>query len=76
LIPGVAFTAACDRLGYGGGFYDGLLSRWDSRPLLVAAAFDVQIVDALPVNSNDQPVDHVVSETRSFRRIAPATDAR
>ena len=44
LVPGVAFTARCERLGYGGGFYDRFIRGLASRPALVAAAFSVQVV--------------------------------
>lgn len=68
LAPGVAFTRRGDRLGYGGGFYDRLLGGWPSRPPVIAAAFDAQIVDALPVQTNDVPVDVVVTESGVFSR--------
>lgn len=63
LAPGVAFTRAGARLGYGGGFYDRLLGEWPSRPPVIAAAFDLQIVDAMPVEPTDVPVDAVVTES-------------
>ncbi len=69
VVPGVAFTAACDRLGYGGGYYDELLSRWELVPACVAAAFDVQIVDTLPVTARDQAVDVVVTPNGVYRRF-------
>jgi len=69
LAPGVAFTSRCERLGYGGGFYDGLLSRWTHpRPPVIAAAFGLQIVDALPMGPADVPVDMVVTEDALYRR--------
>jgi 5-formyltetrahydrofolate cyclo-ligase len=62
LLPGVAFTPQCDRLGYGGGFYDRLIPRFASRPPLVAASFALQIRDAIPLDANDQRVDVVITE--------------
>lgn len=66
LVPGVAFTRDCDRLGYGGGFYDRALG--DLRPACrkIAAAFSVQIVDSLPAGPNDRQVDVVVTESGCF----------
>ena len=62
LLPGVAFTPQCDRLGYGGGFYDRLIPRFAQRPPLVAASFALQIRDAIPLDANDQRVDVVITE--------------
>lgn len=65
LLPGVAFTVAGDRLGYGGGFYDKLLAGWlqsQRRPALVAAAFSLQIVPWLPQEATDVAVQKIVTE--------------
>jgi 5,10-methenyltetrahydrofolate synthetase len=68
LVPGVAFTARCERLGYGRGFYDQLIARFPRRPPLVAAAFALQIVLELPVSQTDQPVDTVITEDAVYDR--------
>ena len=68
LVPGVAFTRECNRLGYGGGFYDGLIGNWASPPQLIAGAFDVQVVAQVPLDSSDQPIDCVVTESSDFAR--------
>ena len=68
LVPGVAFTRHCERLGYGGGYYDGFMRGLASRPPLIAAAFSVQILPALPVSEHDQYVDCVVTENAEYRR--------
>ena len=71
LVPGVAFTPRCERLGYGGGFYDRLLSEWSGhRPRAAVAAFNLQIVDSLPMGPTDAPVDLVVTEDVSYMRPA------
>jgi 5-formyltetrahydrofolate cyclo-ligase len=69
LVPGVAFTPRCERLGYGGGYYDGLINAFDRRPALVAAAFSLQIVPELPFTERDQKVDVVVTEDAVFARV-------
>jgi 5-formyltetrahydrofolate cyclo-ligase len=68
LAPGVAFSPGCDRLGYGGGFYDKLLAGRGAHPLVIAAAFDLQIVASLPVGPDDVPVDMVITESTTYRR--------
>ena len=68
LAPGVAFTPDGGRLGYGGGFYDRLLADWPGRPPILAAAFDMQVLDELPLAAHDVPVDAVVTESRVLFR--------
>lgn len=67
LVPGVAFTRRCERLGYGGGYYDGFIRALAHRPQLVAAAFELQLMPELPVTDRDQVVDLVVTEDAEYR---------
>ncbi|MDP8900968.1 MAG: 5-formyltetrahydrofolate cyclo-ligase [Actinomycetota bacterium] len=69
LIPGVAFDRRGRRLGYGGGFYDRLLAGGlrEATPR-VSGAFEVQVVDEVPVDPHDAPVDLVVTEDRAYGR--------
>jgi len=69
LVPGVAFSATGERLGYGGGFYDRLVSALDDSVPRIAAAFSIQIVDDLPVGPRDQRVHRVVTEATRIRKI-------
>ena len=66
LLPGVAFTRDGARLGYGGGYYDKLLVSMAQRPALVAAAFALQIVEALPQEATDVRVEWVITEQESI----------
>lgn len=69
LLPGVAFTRGGARLGYGGGFYDKLLAGSDAgreRPVLVAAAFALQIVEQLPQEATDIKVERIVTEQETI----------
>jgi len=68
LVPGVAFTAQCERLGYGAGFYDQLIARFSRHPELVAAAYALQIVPRLPMSKTDQLVDTVITEDAVYCR--------
>ncbi|HJR18599.1 MAG TPA: 5-formyltetrahydrofolate cyclo-ligase [Actinomycetota bacterium] len=67
LVPGVAFDERGNRLGYGGGFYDGLLSEITTRIPRIGVCFDLQVVDDVPAADHDQPVDLVVTERRLIR---------
>jgi len=59
LMPGLAFDEEGHRIGYGGGFYDKFLAREPAHPT-VALCYDFQIVDDLPVDHYDIPVDCVL----------------
>jgi len=70
LIPGVAFDPAGRRLGYGLGYYDRALENASSESLLVGLAFEVQIVDEVPVTEQDIPVDMIITEQRVIKTSA------
>ncbi len=59
LMPGLAFTKNGDRMGYGGGFYDRFLAEEPSHPTL-ALCYDFQMVENLPTEEYDIPVDSVL----------------
>ncbi len=67
LIPGVAFDLNCFRLGYGGGFYDRFLAKWDIGTK-IGICFEFQLLEKVPVEPFDRPVDMVVTEKRVIRR--------
>jgi 5-formyltetrahydrofolate cyclo-ligase len=71
LVPGVAFTRRCERLGYGGGYYDGFIRGLSRRPPLVAAAFELQLLPELPSTERDQPVDLVITEDSEYKVPSP-----
>ncbi len=62
LVPGLAFTRDGQRLGRGGGFYDRFLPRLPAGATKLGICFDLQMVEALPVESHDWRVDAVVTE--------------
>lgn len=59
LMPGLAFDRTGNRMGYGGGFYDKFLAAEPNHPT-VALCYDFQLVDSIPVDSYDIPVDVVL----------------
>lgn len=63
VLPGVAFDEQGIRLGYGLGCYDRALAQ-ARRPTLVGLAYDFQVVESLPREEHDIPVDFVVTERR------------
>lgn len=59
LMPGLAFTRDGLRMGYGGGFYDRFLAQEMHKT--IALCYDFQLVDELPTEAHDVPVDAVLS---------------
>ena len=59
LMPGMAFTKDGKRMGYGGGFYDKFLAAEPNHPT-VALCYDFQMVEDLPTEEYDIPVDCVL----------------
>ena len=59
LMPGLAFDREGHRIGYGGGFYDRFLAEEPNHPTL-ALCYDFQIVENLPTEEYDIPVDLVL----------------
>lgn len=60
LVPGIAFDRRGWRIGFGAGLYDRFLSGVAAPR--VALAFSLQILDPLPVEPHDEPVDWIVTE--------------
>ncbi len=59
IVPGLAFTAAGDRLGYGRGYYDLLLPTLSATS--IGVCFEDQLVDEMPLAAHDVRVDTVIS---------------
>ena len=59
LMPGLAFTTDGKRMGYGGGFYDKFLAAEPDHPT-VALCYGFQMVEDLPTEEYDIPVDCVL----------------
>lgn len=67
LVPGLVFDPRGGRIGYGAGYYDRLLAAWPPPvPPLIAGAFELQVVPAVPVLPTDRRVDLVVTESRTY----------
>ena len=62
LVPGIGFDALGRRLGRGKGYYDQLLSHTPAKKCGIA--FDWQVVDELPTEPHDAPMNHLATPTR------------
>jgi len=64
-IPGLAFDVKGYRLGYGGGFYDRVLK--ETSALKVGVCYSFQLLESLPVEPHDVPVDLILTEDGIIR---------
>jgi len=64
IIPGAGFDAMGNRLGYGYGYYDKLLSKMQRHFTAIALAFEEQIVPRIPNEIHDVRVDKIVTDKR------------
>ena len=64
LVPLVAFDNNLNRLGYGGGYYDRYISKFQDRDNLIkiGIGFSFQKVKSLKVNKNDKKLDFIITE--------------
>ena len=62
VVPGLAFDRRGGRIGYGKGYYDGLLSRLNSQVPRIALAFEFQVLDTVPQDEHDIQVDAIITE--------------
>jgi 5-formyltetrahydrofolate cyclo-ligase len=68
IVPGLAFDAAGRRVGFGGGYYDGVIDEARAGgAAIIGFAYDFQIVDECPAGPDDRAVDLVVTDARIVR---------
>jgi 5-formyltetrahydrofolate cyclo-ligase len=68
LVPGIAFDRRGNRIGYGKGYYDRFLQVFKPSQLKIGLCFDFQLFDELPSDSNDVPVDCIITESSVIGR--------
>jgi 5-formyltetrahydrofolate cyclo-ligase len=67
VIPGVAFDCSCNRLGYGGGYYDMLLVERQKKTPIIALAYEEQVVDEIPSEPHDIKIDMIITDKRIIK---------
>ncbi|MBU7544276.1 5-formyltetrahydrofolate cyclo-ligase [Weissella cibaria] len=60
VVPGLAFSEAGDRIGFGGGYYDRWLPQTTARTVALALAENVYPQPSWPLEPTDQQVDQVL----------------
>ena len=65
VVPGLGFTRSGLRLGRGKGYYDNYFRKYEEKfgqkPYLVGLAYSCQMVENLPADEFDIPLDEVLS---------------
>ena len=74
LVPLVAADARGNRLGYGKGYYDRTLTGLAATR--IGVAWDCQVIDDVPAEAWDAPLDWLVTPTRTIRCDAATFGAR
>ena len=67
IIPGAGFDPMGNRIGYGGGYYDRLLSGMEKNVPIVAPAYEEQIIDSIPSEPHDIRVKVIVTDRQLIR---------
>ncbi len=72
IVPLLAFDAKCNRMGYGGGFYDRTIATLRAKGDLrtIGFAFDAQEIENVLTEPTDQMLDIIITESRTLRPLA------
>ena len=63
ITPLLAVDIKGNRLGYGGGYYDRFFQK-HTQAIKIGYAFDFQVLENVPKEENDIPLDYTVTDTR------------
>jgi 5-formyltetrahydrofolate cyclo-ligase len=67
IVPGIAFDKNGHRIGYGYGYYDRFLKRLDAKVKKVGLAFYFQLIDKIPEEKHDIPMDIIITEEKVYK---------
>lgn len=76
LVPGLGFDPAGRRLGYGLGCYDRAFADAAPGALKVGLAYELQLLESVPADPHDVPMDFVVTEDRVIRASGAGSPTR
>lgn len=63
VVPGTAFDIKGHRMGFGGGYYDTYIEKFDINNTL-ALAFDIQLKESIPYETHDKIMKYIITEKR------------
>jgi len=67
LVPGLGFGESGQRIGRGAGFYDRFLARLQPQVITCGYAFEQQVIEGIPMDDHDTPIQMLVTEQRLRR---------
>ena len=70
ITPLLAFDKKKYRLGYGGGFYDRTISKFNKKNhkyITIGVALDVQRIDEVPIGKYDKALDFIITEKYIYK---------
>lgn len=62
IVPGVVFDKSFNRIGFGKGYYDRILSKLKPSAKKVAIAHDFQVLQSIPTEDHDIKMDMIITE--------------
>lgn len=71
IIPAAAIDRTGTRLGWGRGYFDKTIGSMEKCPPVYAVIYDSEVLDSLPREVHDQPVDGIVTPTQTIA-LSPA----
>lgn len=71
IIPAAAVDRTGTRLGWGRGYFDKTIGSMERCPPVYAVIYDSEVLDSLPREVHDQPVDGIVTPTQTIT-LSPA----
>lgn len=66
IIPAAAVDRAGMRMGWGRGYFDKTIGSMEKCPPVYAVIYDSEVLDSLPSEVHDQPVNGVVTPTQTL----------
>ncbi|MFF7293329.1 5-formyltetrahydrofolate cyclo-ligase [Microbacterium sp. NPDC008134] len=66
IVPAAAVDRSGMRMGWGRGYFDKTIGSMEKCPPVYAVIYDSEILDSLPREVHDQPVDGIVTPTQTL----------
>ncbi len=67
ITPGVVFDKNLNRIGFGKGYYDRILSKKRNDTKAIAVAYDFQVIDEVPTEPHDIKMDMIITEEKIYK---------